>query len=71
MTATDDDPIASWQDRISTLRKRGRVSGAALAVVPAAEIDVRVGRPPAPGRLSEEERAKAEALVQRQLSPVP
>ena len=23
MTATDDDPIASWQDRVSTLRKRG------------------------------------------------
>jgi hypothetical protein len=56
MTATDDDPIASWQDRVSTLRKRGRVSGAALTVVPAAELDVRVGRPPAPERLSDEER---------------
>src|SRR5262249_46119147 len=34
----------------------GRVSGAALTVVPAAELDVRVGRPPAPERLSDEER---------------
>src|SRR5262249_19520050 len=56
MTATDDDPIASWQERVSTFRKRGRVSGAALAVVPADEIDVRLGRPPAPERLSDEER---------------
>jgi len=56
MTATDDDPIASWQDRVGSLRKRGRVSGAALTVVPAAELDVRVGRPPAPERLSAEER---------------
>jgi len=38
MTATDDDPIASWQERVSTLRKRGRVSGAALTVVPPDEI---------------------------------
>src|SRR5215469_564898 len=56
MTATDDDPIASWQERVGTLRKRGRVSAAALTVVPAGEIDVRLGRPPAPERLSEEER---------------
>jgi hypothetical protein len=56
MTATDDDPIASWQNRVGSLRKRGRVSGAALTVVPAAELDVRVGRPPAPERLSAEER---------------
>jgi hypothetical protein len=63
MTATDDDPIASWQDRVGTLRKRGRVGAAALTVVPAAEIDVRVGRPPAPGRLSEEERALWEKLT--------
>jgi hypothetical protein len=63
MTATDDDPIASWQDRVSTLRKRGRVSGAALTVVPAAELDVRVGRPPAPERLSAEERELWEKLT--------
>ena len=56
MATTDDDPIASWQDRVGTLRKRGRVGAAALAVVPAAEIDVRVGRPPTPERLSDEER---------------
>ena len=56
MAATGDDPIASWHERVGTLRKRGRVSGAALAVVPAGEVDVRVGRPPAPERLSDEER---------------
>jgi len=64
MTATDDDPIASWQERVSTLRKRGRVSGAALAVVPADEIDVRLGRPPAPERLSDEERVMGAADLQ-------
>jgi hypothetical protein len=51
MTATDDDPIASWQDRIGSLRKRGRISAAAVAVIPAEGIDVRLG-PPAPERLS-------------------
>lgn len=56
MTETGDDPIASWKDRVSTLRKRGRVSGAALAVVPADEVDARRGRPVAPERLSDEER---------------
>ena len=56
MAETGDDPIASWQDRVGTLRKRGRVGAAALTVVPADEIDVRVGRPPAPERLSAEER---------------
>src|SRR5215469_8452578 len=63
MTATDDDPIASWQDRVGSLRKRGRVSGAALTVVPAGEIDVRLGRPPAPERLSDEERELWERLA--------
>jgi len=63
MTATDDDVIASWQERVNTLRKRGRVSGAALTVVPVAELDVRVGRPPAPKRLSKEERALWEKLT--------
>jgi hypothetical protein len=63
MAATDDDPIASWRDRVSTLRKRGRVSGAALTVVPAAELDVRAGRPPAPERLSAEERELWERLT--------
>jgi hypothetical protein len=85
MTATDDDPIASWQDRVGTLRKRGRVGDAALTVVPAAELDVRVGRPPAPERLSAEERelwqrltfsrrpgwfAGAEALLESYVSTV-
>lgn len=63
MADTDDDPIASWQERIGTLRKRGRVSGAALTVVPVGEIDVRLGRPPAPERLSEAERALWERLI--------
>src|SRR5262249_29823115 len=63
MAETGDYPIASWQDRIGTLRKRRRVSGAALAVVPAGEIDVRLGRPPAPERLSDEERALWEKLT--------
>jgi hypothetical protein len=57
MAENGDDPIASWQEKVASLRKRGRVSGAALAVVPAGEIDVRVGRPQAPERLSAEERA--------------
>jgi hypothetical protein len=56
MAETDDDPIASWQYRIGSLRKRGRISGAALTVVPADEIDIRLGRPEAPARLSEAER---------------
>ena len=63
MAATDDDPIASWHDRVDTLRKRGRVSAAALTVVPAEEVDVRRGRPPAPERLSEAERALWEKLT--------
>src|SRR5262252_6391632 len=63
MTENGDDPIASWHDRISTLRKRGRVSGAALTVIPAGEIDVRLGRPPTPERLSDEERALWERLT--------
>jgi hypothetical protein len=63
MAETDDDPIASWQDRVSTLRKRGRVGAAALTVVPAAELDVRVGRPAAPERLSAEERELWEKLT--------
>jgi hypothetical protein len=52
MAETDDDPIASWADRIGTLRKPGRISAAALAVAPPDEIDVRRGRPPPPERLS-------------------
>jgi hypothetical protein len=63
MAATDDDPIASWQERVGALRKRGRVSGAALTVVPAGEIDVRIVRPLAPERLSAEERALWEKLT--------
>jgi hypothetical protein len=63
MAETGDDPIKSWQDRIGALRKRGRVSAAALTVVPADEIDVRLGRPPAPERLSAEERALWEKLT--------
>jgi hypothetical protein len=55
MAETDDDPIANWNERVTSLRKRGRISAAALAVVPGAEIDVRQGRPEAPQRLSAEE----------------
>jgi len=53
----DDDPITSWNERIDTLRKRGRVSAAALAVAPPEDVDVRRSRPPPPERLSEAERA--------------
>src|SRR5499427_10637851 len=63
MAETDDDPIASWQDRIGSLRKRGRVGAAALTVVPADEIDVRLGRSLAPERLSDEERTLWEKLT--------
>src|SRR5262245_16332460 len=63
MAETDDDPVASWQDRIASLRKRGRISAAALTVVPTEEVDVRRGRPPAPERLSEPERALWEKLT--------
>lgn len=63
MAETDDDPITSWADRIGTLRKRGRVSAAALEAIPAEDVDVRRGRPPAPERLSEAERALWERLV--------
>jgi hypothetical protein len=34
MAETDDDVIASWQECVGTLRKRGRISAAALTVVP-------------------------------------
>ena len=61
MSDTDDDPVANWQERISGLRKRGRVSGAALAVIPADEIDVRLGRPPPPETLTDEEGSVAAA----------
>jgi hypothetical protein len=63
MAETGDDPIASWRDRVGSLRKRGRVGAAALSVVPAVDLDVRVGRPPAPEALSETERALWEKLA--------
>jgi len=66
MAATEDDPIASWRDRVGTLRKRGRVSAAALTVVPGdagEQVDVRLGRPPAPERLSDAERVLWEKLT--------
>src|SRR5262249_26921487 len=63
MAETGDDPIASWQDRVGTLRKRGRVGAAGLTVVPASAADVRVGRPLAPERLSAEERELWERLT--------
>jgi hypothetical protein len=63
MAGTNDDPLASWQDRISSLRKRGRISADALTVVPVEEVDVRRGRPPAPERLSAEERELWERLT--------
>jgi hypothetical protein len=62
MAVTDDDVITSWRDRVGK-RKRGRIGAAALTVVPASEIDVRRGRPPAPERLSDEERALWEKLT--------
>jgi hypothetical protein len=34
MSDTDDDPVANWQERISGLRKGGRVSGAARPSFP-------------------------------------
>jgi hypothetical protein len=58
-----DDPIASWNERVTSLRKRGRVSAAALTVVPGGEIDVRQGRPGAPERLFAEERELWKKLV--------
>ena len=63
MAATNDDPVACWNERIGSLRKRGRVSAAALTVVPADEVDVRRGRPGAPARLSEQERELWERLI--------
>ena len=63
MAESDDDPIASWQDRIGSLRKRGRISAAALTVVPAEGIDVRRARPPAPESLSDAERALWDKLT--------
>ena len=59
----DDDRITSWNERIDTLRKHGRVSAAALVVAPSEEVDVRRGRPPPPEGLSEAERALWERLV--------
>ena len=50
MAETDDDPVASWHDRVDTMRKRGRVSAAALAVVPTEDIASAVAaRPPLSG----------------------
>ena len=63
MITTDDDPTASWQDRIGSRRKRGRVSPGAVALIPAEGIDVRLGRLPAPERLSEAERALGDKLT--------
>jgi hypothetical protein len=57
------DPITSWQDRIGTLRKRGRISNAALTVVPPAQIDIRAARSPAPDRLSAAEKQLWERLT--------
>lgn len=55
MTRTTDDPVANWQQRVGTLPKRGRISATDLSVVPGGEVNIRVGRPPAPERLSEPE----------------
>ena len=63
MAENGDDVITSWRDRVGSLRKRGRTSAAALTVVPPGEIDVRIGRPPAPERLSEDERELWEKLT--------
>jgi hypothetical protein len=58
-----DEPIALWEKRVGSLRKRGRISAAAQNVVPPEELDVRRGRPPAPERLSEAERELWEQLT--------
>jgi hypothetical protein len=63
MAENGDDPIASWNERVTNLRKRGRISAAALAVIPSGEIDVRRGRPPALQRLSDKGRALWEKLT--------
>jgi hypothetical protein len=63
MAENGDDPIANWQEIVTSLRKRGRISGAALAVIPGAEIDVRLGRPPPPERLSQPEKDLWQRLV--------
>ena len=63
MAETGDDPITSWKERVGSLRKRGRTSAASLTVVLTGEIDVRLGRPPAPERLSEDERELWEKLT--------
>lgn len=60
MTETTNDPRVWWEERV---RKPGRVSAAALSVIPSSEIDVRRGRPPAPERLSAEERQLWEKLT--------
>jgi hypothetical protein len=60
MAETGDEPqLRDWQ----TLRKRGRTSMAAKAVVSPVSIDVRLGRPPAPDRLTSEERELWERLT--------
>ena len=63
MAETDADPITTWEQRVGTLRKRGRVSSAALSVVPQDEVDVRRGRPPAPERFLATERVLWDKLV--------
>jgi hypothetical protein len=45
------------------LRKRGRISAAALTVIPPDKLDVRRGRPMPPARLSAEERERWEKIV--------
>jgi hypothetical protein len=70
MASTDDDVIASWHQRVGTLRKRERTGAAALAVVPAGEIDVRIGRPAAPERLLQAERAMGAVSSQPQAGMV-
>ena len=57
MADTDDVVVTSWRHRVGSLCKRGRIGAVALMVVPAEEVDVRRGRPPASERLSEAERA--------------
>jgi hypothetical protein len=64
MAETDDDVIANWHERVGTLRKRGRISGAALAVVPPGEIDVRLGRPAPPEEFSQAEKDLWQRLVE-------
>jgi hypothetical protein len=45
---TDDDPLTIWQQQLGSLRKRGRISSAALSIIPSSDTDARFSRPSPP-----------------------